>query len=381
MAMFHTQNGFLKAAMRGELETLREYLTHAKQDWLSVKTDEGLNALHLASERGRTEAMSLLIDAGADINAQTPSGRTALMMSIDSKQADAFQLLMNHQANITLLNREGQSALYLAAYHNKPAIAEALLDAGANINDGISFMRALRSNAAQTAKLFLARGVNHHVVDSGSQYHPVHCVASSGYTDLFKILLEKGDIDLNVRTKDGNTALHIAATNGHIAMVEALLQEGASPDIENADGMTPADAALKKDKTQAAKIIAAAARKLHQQAERQQTYAVPGSDISAADGRDVETWVPMGANKIAHVGVYPALERKLTTIFNFESRERLLISENLRSGVENTLPAESFDALSDEALESAARAFESSGNHLDRSRIFKNKLGKKPLGS
>src|SRR5690606_13305739 len=125
--------------------------------------------------------------------------------------------------------------------------------------------------------------------------------------------------ELNARSKDGNTPLHLAAYNGHLSAVEALMAAGADLTIENGDGLTAADVALKKDKGRIAKILQQAQRETQEKAERQALYAVPRAQESD-DGATRESWLRLGADKVAHIGVYPALERKLTEIFSFSSR-------------------------------------------------------------
>jgi ankyrin repeat protein len=42
-----------------------------------------------------------------------------------------------------------------------------------------------------------------------------------------------------VRTRDGNTALHIAAARNNVSVMRLLLTSGASPDERNGRGLTP----------------------------------------------------------------------------------------------------------------------------------------------
>jgi hypothetical protein len=95
--------------------------------------------------------------------------------------------------------------------------------------------------------------------------------------------------------------------------------------------------------------------------------------------RDAETWVLMGEQKIARVSVHPALKRRLTEIFNFESRERLIISENLRTQAETLSPPVSFDATPEKLLAKALDALRDLGGSAEDDAVFGTRLPKKTL--
>jgi len=73
------------------------------------------------------------------------------------------------------------------------------------------------------------------------------------------------------------------------------------------------------------------------------------------------------------------LERKLTEIFNFESRDRMVVFENLKNGAEKIMPLESFDALPEETLRKVFLKFTQLGGKADEGMVFRRSiLDKKP---
>lgn len=68
-----------------------------------------------------------------------------------------------------------------------------------------------------------------------------------------------------------------------------------------------------------------------------------------------ETWALMSKTSVAHVTSSEIINRKLTEIFNFESRERVQITENLKTGVESIGKPESFDTLGPETVSRAQK--------------------------
>ncbi|MCE9507759.1 MAG: hypothetical protein K8R48_05505 [Alphaproteobacteria bacterium] len=95
-----------------------------------------------------------------------------------------------------------------------------------------------------------------------------------------------------------------------------------------------------------------------------------------------ETWVRMGSKAIAHVGVYPEMQRKLTDIFNFESRQHFMVTESLKTHAEITTQPVSFDSLSPATLEKALEEFTKAGGAADKDFVLRgaaNLKGKSPL--
>ena len=64
---------------------------------------------------------------------------------------------------------------------------------------------------------------------------------------------------------------------------------------------------------------------------------------------------------VAKVGTFPAMNRRLTEIFNFENKERVIISENLKTGAETLGQPEKFSALADEIVQRAAEQLQRLG--------------------
>jgi hypothetical protein len=74
-----------------------------------------------------------------------------------------------------------------------------------------------------------------------------------------KVAINEGD-DLNERGADGNTALHVAAKEGHEQIVRLLVEHGADAELGDANGKTPAEVAAAAGNAVMAKYLMSARR-------------------------------------------------------------------------------------------------------------------------
>jgi ankyrin repeat protein len=174
--------------------------------------------------------------------------------------------------------------------------------------------------------------------------------ARDGNLALVRQRLEEGD---GIEEKIGNdTALLAASRNGHTEVVRLLVEWGA--DLSASTSGYTGWGLAKYYKHEATVAFLASAV--------QQPRKPPPSP---------ERWISAGPATVAFVGTYPALEQKLTYIFNFEMRERLVTSHNLRTGADTVLPPVSFDALAEQTVEKALGEFTRLGGVADRDYVLR----------
>lgn len=101
---------------------------------INAQDKDGSTALILASDKGHEAVVRLLIDKGAGVNAQNKDGSTALILASEKGHAAVVRLLINRGADVNAQNKDGLTALTLASDKGYEAVVQLLVDNGAGVN-------------------------------------------------------------------------------------------------------------------------------------------------------------------------------------------------------------------------------------------------------
>jgi ankyrin repeat protein len=230
--------------------------------------------LHCAVRHGRVEIMTMLLDAGANINAVNERRLTAFHIAIWGNQFDALKLLLERGANLGVVDSTGSSLLSIAGQNTKTErFLILLLDGGAPLDRLSNGDLMWLVKSAAVFNRLMARGVNftamrdkdgatlcHYVVcnvtceddvrflvnvcrsdavHAGDRFGktPLHYASFCENDFAVRVLVELG-ADIDRQNNNGWTALITATGNRHRSCVELLLALGADVDVVNIDGET-----------------------------------------------------------------------------------------------------------------------------------------------
>lgn len=84
---------------------------------------------------------------------------------------------------------------------------------------------------------------------------PAHVAAYNGDLEHVKLLVEQGVVDINERDERGATMAHKAAGQGHLQILQWLIEMGASMDLTTSSGETPKDVARRFARLDCLKIL------------------------------------------------------------------------------------------------------------------------------
>ena len=224
LASAATQDARLsRAAMEGDMPAV-ERLLRENADVNGAQGD-GTTALHWAAYTDDRVMVRLLIQAGADLHAETRLGAlTPLFIAAKSGNVAILRLMLEAGADANSPNAQGTTPLMLAAASGITGAVKVLLGHSAAVNatefayGQTAAMFAAALNRSDVIRLLAAAGAN---LDVTSQVHKLHGAggrAGGGGRAGRGSPSQMG----------GNTALHLAAREGQMAAVRALVEVGAN---------------------------------------------------------------------------------------------------------------------------------------------------------
>lgn len=233
-----------------------------------------------------------------DASAWTEAGCTADM--------DTLRSLGRRKPDVNIANFDGRTALHVACAEGRLEVARVLVEEmGADVALKDKWgMRplddAIRSGSQNLIDFLRSKGASPGVERPVLDGATLLCAAAARNDVLAVRDLLRSNASVNAANRDSRTALHAAASRGHVAMLQLLIQENqASTDVQDRWGNRPLDCAIKADCDAAVhylESIGAEACPDFQEIQRLSTpRAVP--DVAFHEGKDVRsvTDVPAAA--------------------------------------------------------------------------------------
>ena len=118
----------------------------------------------------------------------------------------------------------------------------------------LTLQAAAQQNSPFLTRVFTVLGANPKATDENGM-SALHVAGFLGADQVIPLLVEKG-APVNFRDKDGRTALHLAAHEGHTSSVAALMDQKADPAIkENVGGMTALHLAVTQKRSETVQVL------------------------------------------------------------------------------------------------------------------------------
>jgi ankyrin repeat protein len=211
-----------------ELATARSAREH-RSTLLHYCSANGVEDFRQKSPKNSVEIAALLLDAGADVNAESEAyggGATVFGLTATSihpakagVQLPLLELFVERAAKLDLT----ESSVMGCLDNGQPEAAAFLVGRGAPLNP---------ISAASIGKLdalarFIDEGVDRELLDLGMLY-----AACYGRRESVEFLLDRGTSP-GARNDEAQTGLHWASNGGHVEIVRLLLDRGAPPDLRD----------------------------------------------------------------------------------------------------------------------------------------------------
>jgi ankyrin repeat protein len=263
----------------------------------AVTQKEGKTALHIAVMKVDLPIISILVEAGANLEATTQNegGETALHIAVRRGNLDIVKILCAAGANLqATTHTEGETALHIAIRHGRNDILEELLSHRPNLD-----VRALRtsetplhyavakSGSLATVVDLLERGANYEALDSegrsaaelaisNENINAAVAIVKMACGNRTKLAKEKDMLVRHVEQtknrssmdseliadifeagcKPESTVLVEAIEKNDVALAELFLQRGADPNQPTSSGLYPIFVALECSGAQMIQLLA-----------------------------------------------------------------------------------------------------------------------------
>ena len=216
------------AIVAHDIDRVRYLLKHGAH--VDARDGEGYTPLINAVRFGFVDITTELLDHKADPNGRNLGNWTALMYAAWADNPDLVKLLAAHGAKLEAVDSDGLTPLAIASQNSKIKAADALVGAGADVNEPVAkggytpLMLAALSGSSELAGSLIGRGAKVNAVNPGG-LTALMIAAANDHRNVVALLLKSG-ADVNARSEDGRTALSIAEANNNEALIQ-LLKEAA----------------------------------------------------------------------------------------------------------------------------------------------------------
>ena len=224
---------------------------HTMVNYLVVEHASNINArgvykestpLHLASDKGHSEVVRVLLEHGADVEAQNEDKLTPLHRASRSGRGQVVRVLLEQGADAAAFDRNRMTPLHWASFGGYVEVTRTLLERSKDVaardkNGWTPLHWAAFEGRVEVVRILLKRGVDATVRDKAGRT-PLHRSSSEGHIQVTRVLLEQG-VDTTAQDMDGRTVLHRASIGGHVKIVRFLLDHGVDMAVRDKKGRTP----------------------------------------------------------------------------------------------------------------------------------------------
>jgi ankyrin repeat protein len=262
------------AAMKNDAD-LVQTLLYAGANAKATTRIGAYTPLLLAAKSGNADVIEPLAKAGADVNAATSNGTTALMFAAASGNVAAVQALLERGADVNARESvRGLTPAMFAAASNRAAVIDLLAKKGADLQatSKVTDLAALSRDPAALREFTQGnptvpgqepqgsrngpapagrggRGPQTPGVDRNFQLNelvaaqggmtPLLLAAREGHLESVQALVTAGADVNQVSAGDRTSPLLIATINGHFDLAKALLEKGGNPNLAAENNGTP----------------------------------------------------------------------------------------------------------------------------------------------
>jgi serine/threonine protein kinase len=230
---------------------IAQQLTAAKVD-INTLNNNGDTALYSAMQSNNFVVAEYLLSHKINSGTWNTQGQTPLTAAVISKNSEMTKLLLLNGADVNAVNQNGNTPLIEAIKINDFSEWSGFKNLGELSVDKIDKTRSAASNAGEISSILLSKDANPNLVDRDGNT-PLHflgrfnnrfnssandCIRKSQDSLSMKLLdlLVRHHADPQAVNKNGDTALHIAASQDYFNLTRRMIGYGWKPLQKNHAG-------------------------------------------------------------------------------------------------------------------------------------------------
>ncbi|KAJ8310030.1 hypothetical protein KUTeg_011895 [Tegillarca granosa] len=253
------------ACNAGALECLHWLLWHGAD--ATVSTPRGWTPAHIAAIRGQDACMQ-------EVNAKDKNGWTPVHAACYHGRLGCLQLLCKWGADTDDTDNSGNTPAHLAASEGQLPCLKFL------VSSGVSPMHVMgaRNDQGETPKDLAQQFYKDHIIEyiNGIEWERDHPEEAES-----EMLVENGVVNINERDDKGSTPAHKAAGQGHLHILQWLVEMGANMTITNQAGETARDVARRFANLACVKLLGGE--------PEEETSVVIGRDSDEEEDLEIDT--------------------------------------------------------------------------------------------
>ncbi len=199
--------------------------------------------------------IQLLLQHGAEPNSLSIYGNPLFHKVCESEKisVELIELFIKYKVDVNKKNNTGEKPLHILLKNSHATFEMYNLVCKETDTIDNTFLKTICSYSNKNTNLSIVEHLcnnldNIQILDD-KNWTPLHYTCKNSSIKLSEVMIQK-NISLNAQNNHGETALHLACKNrdniDNLLLIELLLMNGANPNIENNNLVTPTDLAFDK---------------------------------------------------------------------------------------------------------------------------------------